>query len=40
MELLTPHLSSIKTPRPTDKVYKDEGLLSFDNPVCKFFLRL
>lgn len=32
MEVLTPHLSKLKVPRATDKVYKDECMFSFDNP--------
>lgn len=30
---LTPHLSKIKIPKSSDKVYKDECVYSFDSPV-------
>lgn len=30
-----PHLNKIKIPGPNDKVYKDECLFSFDNPVSE-----
>lgn len=33
MEVLTPHLDSIKIPTSGDMVYKDECMFSFDNPV-------
>lgn len=36
MELLTPHLQNIRVAKPTDKVYKDECMFSFDNPVSEF----
>lgn len=34
MEVLQPHLKNIKIPTQHDKVYKDECVYSFDNPVC------
>lgn len=33
MEILQQHLKSIKIPTEHDKVYKDECVYSFDNPV-------
>lgn len=33
MEILTKHLKNIKIPSSLDKVYKDECVFSFDNPV-------
>jgi hypothetical protein len=33
IELLTPHLNSIKIPGNSQKIYKDECVLSFDTPV-------
>lgn len=33
MELLTPYLENIKIPTANNKVYKDECVFSFDNPV-------
>lgn len=36
MDLLMPHLKQIKVPGSNDKVYKDECLFSFDNPVSNF----
>lgn len=38
MDSLTPHLSKIKIPGPQDKVYKDECVYSFDNPVNLFII--
>lgn len=34
MELLEPLLHHVKIPISSDKVYKDECVFSFDNPVC------
>lgn len=36
MDLLATHLSKIKKPEKGDKVYKDECMFSFDNPVSFF----
>lgn len=33
MDELTQHLNKIKVPTRSDKIYKDECVLSFDNPV-------
>lgn len=40
MDLLTPHLSKIRIPTANDKLYKDECVFSFDNPVNNFCYRL
>lgn len=32
-ETLKPYLSAVRVPKPGDKVFKDECLLSFDTPV-------
>lgn len=32
-ELLQPHLSKIRIPGPSDRIYKDECVFSFDTPV-------
>lgn len=37
MDLLNQHLSKIRVPGPNDKVYKDECMFSFDNPVSNKF---
>lgn len=37
MELLKPHLNEIQIPTAHSKVYKDECVFSFDNPVSRFF---
>lgn len=36
IELLTPHLNSIKIPDNSQKIYKDECVFSFDTPVSAF----
>lgn len=36
IELLTPHLNSIKIPGNSQKIYKDECVYSFDTPVSSF----
>jgi hypothetical protein len=36
IELLTPHLNSIKIPTNSQKIYKDECVFSFDTPVSIF----
>lgn len=48
MEELSNYLTKVKVPRPNDKVYKDECVLSFDTPVSilqkfhstNFYLRI
>lgn len=37
IELLRTHFSNISVPQPTDKVYKDECVYSFDSPVNNQF---
>lgn len=39
MDILTPHLGSIKIPSSNDMVYKDECMYSFDNPVSESCFR-
>lgn len=34
MEVLQQNVKNIKIPTQLDKVYKDECVYSFDNPVC------
>ena len=36
VDLLTPHLNSIKIPTNAQKIYKDECVFSFDTPVSSF----
>lgn len=40
MDVLTPHLNTIKIPTGGDMVYKDECMFSFDNPVSRVANRL
>lgn len=40
MDVLLPNLYQIKVPTPSDKVYKDECLFSFDNPVSAHLCKL
>lgn len=36
MDSLAPHIAKIRVPTSTDKLYKDECVYSFDNPVKKW----
>jgi hypothetical protein len=36
IDLLTPHLNSVKIPGNSQKIYKDECVFSFDTPVSSF----